>query len=106
MGSWEGRPGRCVTAKTKPPGRGTPAAAQNGRESSMTTLHEPRFAGKCIFSERWAANLQPFIGLLEAEWRGMRSTMDPLTEALFRQAHDALSRLYENHVCHNEGRRA
>ena len=66
-------------------------------------LHESRFDSKCRLSGRFAANLQPFIGLLESEWRCTRSTMDPYTEVLFRQAHDALGKLYERHVWPSDG---
>jgi hypothetical protein len=61
-------------------------------------------ASKCVLSERFAANLQPILGLIESEYRRTRYTMDVLTEAFLRQAHDALGKLAEMHVPSSEGR--
>jgi hypothetical protein len=72
----------------------------------MSKLPETGFISKCLLSEGFAANLQPFIDLMESDWRRIRSTMDPFTEVLFRQAHEALARIYEKHVWPREGRRS
>lgn len=79
-------------------GAATPTAVHIGKDFSMSKLHEPRVIGKCLLSEQLVANLQPTIGLMEADWRRLRFTMDPLTEALLRQAHELLAKLYEIHV--------
>lgn len=72
----------------------------------MSTLPQSRFSSKCLLSERLTANIQPFLGLMESDYRRLRFTMDPLTEALFRQIHELLAKLYEAHVFPGEGRRS
>lgn len=72
----------------------------------MSKLPESRCISKCLLSERLTANLQPFIGLIESDWRRIRSTIDPFTEVLLRQAHEALSKLHEAHVFPGAGRRS
>lgn len=70
----------------------------------MGKVHESRCMSKCVLSERFVAHLQPFIRLMESDWHNFHSTMDPFTEALFRQAHEALAKLHEAHVWPGEGR--
>jgi hypothetical protein len=84
-------------------GAATPTAVHIGKDFTMSTLLESQFNNKCLLSEQLAANLQPFIGLLESDWQRLRFTMDPFTEALFRQVHEASAKLYETHVFMREG---
>lgn len=87
-------------------GAATPTAVRNGKDFSMNKVPESRYLSKGLLSERLAANLQPFIGLIQSDWRRLRCTMDPLTEALFRQIYEASAKLYEIHVSPGEGRRS
>ena len=79
-------------------GAATPTAVHIVKDFSMRKLPESRVIGKCLLSEQLVANLQPTIRIMESDWRRLRFTMDPLTEALLRQAHELLATLYEIHV--------
>jgi hypothetical protein len=70
----------------------------------MDNLHDPRFISKCVLSDSLAPYLQLIIGLLEAEWQRIRHTMDPHTEVLLRQAHEALAKLYDALISSTDGR--
>ena len=83
----------------------TPTAVRHRKDFSMSNLPESRCISKCRLSERLTTNLQPFIGLIESDWRRLSSSVDPFTEVCFRQAHDALAKLYEARVSSEEARR-
>lgn len=59
----------------------------------MSSLSEPENCRKPPCSERFQTLLPKFVTLLEGEWRDWRTSMDPLMQTLFREAHDALGRL-------------
>lgn len=61
----------------------------------MRRLRQNDFQCKCPSSERFAANLPPFLTLLEAEWRDAIWFMSTEERLWFRMAHMALGRLNE-----------